>query len=366
MKGKNRFLTFVTLISLCLSGFGQTFDCNLTGTGTNSGVSGGFYKANCDGLSPDLSAKYDNVNNPFFQTNNFPIRTISLRFVILQKAGSDPKNFANNMEDINYLQSLVYDVNFMFENMQSNINSDPSCSPYLPQLNDSRIRFSLDAIDFVIDDNGWNCSYNSSGFCQNYQNCPNASHYLITNHGVDLHKSINVFFVEDECFFGAIGDYNGTKYDCFNDFESFADAYNNSIDDANCGKNGSHGCSWFPSKDFSSIDASSVILNNLNARYRYDKYHDCYLNSNVELLAHELGHSMFLIHSEPNGCNNFMTYKGSNKMILENQLPRMNRSLSTYTTSKYVKDCNISQTPHIVSNNELLDFVILPKKWTSG
>lgn len=234
---------------------------------------------NLKGLCDANSVAY--ISKFAFSTSNFykpgdqvPIRTMSLRFVIVQNSNGE-KNFQNIPEHIDYLNFLVEKANGMYSGLDYFRNDSSACVSTLPSVNDSKIRLSLDTIVFVQDNEGWNCDYiNASGDCRK-GTCPDKDHYLVKNFGDSLHKSINVFFVEDSCFYKNIGEYNGTQTPCDNNWTAYAQQINDIRAASGCYYFTNHGCSWQPTTNMASIDASSITMYNNYARYKYDKYNGC-------------------------------------------------------------------------------------------
>jgi hypothetical protein len=278
-----------------------------------------------------LTAASCNDYNDYIPNPNDAVQIIRINLHVLQQSTNNPQNFTDNAFNRQLLASIIGPVggnkgiNRIFNHSSQPVLGGMSGGSY---LENSKIQFELQNIFFHVDNNGWNL--NNSNLCGNYCN----SVYGSINHDV-----LDVFFVESNGFTANGGCGNPANW-----------------------QNG-------PYVNYSGL-FSSDWLNHTN----YTEFPEW--GPSVQLLAHEVGHTLGLMHTfspdtytdtpNPGGngwcdpfdaaqttcSNNVMSYSKDKSWFSPMQMGDMHRILFNYMRAR-TKYCDYDQNNNfIIDNNQ--------------
>ncbi len=284
-----------------------------------------------------------NTNSLYLPDENFEIIYIYINIILLHKDDGTGMFIEGNVEHEQLLVDWVSRANYRFANLENPV--DPAC--YIPggYLPTSKIQFIPNFV-YINDEYGWN---NESDV---YPYCPSPPwylDYLDDQIGVDpnIPKGINVYFTETSWYYESLI-VNQTTVEP------------NPINNA---------CSQYPT--YNDLDRTSRIhFPNLYTKFWWMKniapsiYNQpwdpviraWYVASCGDLLAHEIGHSLWLLHD--NSCEwNIMHQDPDNgrRHFFLNQIGKMHRSLSVTNVRKFTPSDTYISTPYVINENTVWD-----------
>jgi hypothetical protein len=290
---------------------------------------------NCGHTSPYWSSDQIHIPDP----NADPI-TIPVNLIFIQNAQGEGNFKQGDTLSEMFLNDLEYRVNLLMGNL---VNDTACLAGY---IQDTKIRYDFNRI-YIQDDFYWN-----NDNCTNLYCCPNTSNWYLhpldttIQNNLEPCNGINVYFTTD-----------GSLY---NDLV---------VNQVNCDFAPSIGpwCSEFPSPiDLtmgSRIHLGDVWLKLWHFKncYTLDTFPITYFWSLEETrdgLAHEIGHSLWLLHNYNPLCsgNNLMDTLAIPRNYLEPlQIGIMHRALSTTSVGQYPRMDETFVVPRIVSTDETWD-----------
>jgi hypothetical protein len=289
----------------------------------------------------------------FIDINYEPIKTIRINIIFLRKNDGTGGFQQNNTSHQQWVNDLIVGLNECYSNIPNDFNSQCYNGSY-GVLFDSKIRFD---INIVYENNS--TAWNNNNKCI----CPDETNYHLQtlNNQIAQNSSVprlNIFYTEDEL---AYNDIVINQHCQFTDSLTFQ----------------SISCSQFP-------DNSNFNFNqNVHMRNEFIKYYwmmNCVANNSMNdpnlsndppstseaydwlkqgrFLAHELGHSLNLMHTSPNNC---YCYKhlmmnndcGSGHFISPYEIATIHHALSLTSLRRYVTENTYSPTPIPISQNTL-------------
>ncbi len=240
--------------------------------------------------------------------------TLRINFIIVQKSnGADNFQISDSLH-MAYLQNSVERLNELYS-FNLSIRSDSSCHAR-HTYNDSGIRFRLNQIIEIKNDRLWDNDQD-----KNWSRCPNRKKWYL----LDLQDSLDGIIPKSEQGINLYltvskSDFNKNDFDSEIIEENFSQI----------------ACSMFPSSD--SSDFSVVHFPNAYLKYLFMKQHpyEWSINKFGGGLAHELGHSLGLVHDK--SCHNIMNGAGraKRKNLNDIQVEKARNNILNKNLKKYL------------------------------
>ncbi|QNL21576.1 hypothetical protein HZR84_06375 [Hyphobacterium sp. CCMP332] len=248
-------------------------------------------------------------------SRSFDTLTLRINFIIIQKNdGGDNFQLGDSLH-MAYLKNSVERLNQLYS-FKKSVYDDSTCN-VRHTYKDSGIRFRLSQIIEIKNDSLWDNDQD-----KNWSRCPNRKKWYL----LDLQDSLDWIIPKSE---QGINLYLTVSKSDFNknDFEGESIEENFS----------QVACSMFPSSD--SSDFSVVHFPNAYLKYLFMKQHpyEWGINTFGGGLAHELGHSLGLVHDKT--CNNIMNGAGTvkRKNLNDIQVEKARNNILHKNLKKYIE-----------------------------
>lgn len=315
----------------------------------------------------------------FLPNSNDPIKWVKLRFIFLQREGDEDAGVGgfhlSNPEHAGFIEATINTMNWKMRTLNEQTSVGGCSGPDF----DTKIQYDVESINWA-DNYYWN---NQNGdndgdgnSCDSNENCPGNNDW----YGIPLHNAINAMYPEK-------------RINVF--FTENESGYNDAV--AGIAWIGCHfDCSMYPSS--TNIASSSGLRVHMLDEYNYfsSKRDDLvftdpdyfwlanpptYDSNNlwewaksilVNVLLHELGHSLDLPHTSPDFvgdttgwpyfetvcnlmCANCLTNPTS---ISLTQIKTMHKALSVTNAREYVAGCPIMSQAFEITTDEIWDYDI--------
>ncbi len=302
----------------------------------------------CSNSTNTSSLKSVSVSDLFDITNE-PIKTVRINLIFLRKDDGSCGFQQNNTDDQQYIEDMINDMNNCYSTISNDYNTQ-CYNGYYGVTYDSKIRFDVNTI-YLNNSTAWD-NHNKSI-------CPDESNYHLQSLNNQIAQNstvprLNIFFTEDSVDFNNI---------IINQNCPIEDNYNVS---STC-------CSLFPSSYNFNLD-QSIQMRNMLIKYYWMMH--CVVNNNMNdpdyasdpptedeayswlrqgrCLAHELGHSLDLVHTNPNTCTcskHLMMNQGCgyDNFLSPTEIASMHDALSLGSVRRYVTETTYSSTPYPIT-----------------
>jgi len=293
----------------------------------------------------------------FIDISNEPIKHVRTNFIFLRRNDGTGGFQANNPNHQQYINDMITNLNSTYSNVPSSY--DPTCyNGAYGVYSDAKIRFDVNVM-YLNDTYAWNNENSTGSF---YPFCPGYQGYHLTNLNNQIAQNspepaLNVFFTEDESAFqniiiGQNCPYTNLPFDYVS-------------------------CSEYPTSDFNLNQ--SVHFRNVFLKYYWMM--NCVVDNNCNnpawindpptweeayswlgagrLQAHELAHSIDIVHVSHNDCSHCLDYLMNNNgcswgnFLSPIDIGNMHHALSHTSARKYVTADTYSNTPILVSQNAI-------------
>ncbi|MCP4521058.1 MAG: hypothetical protein GY827_05145 [Cytophagales bacterium] len=296
----------------------------------------------------------------FIPDTNTPIKAIYLNFIFMQKDDGTGNFQEDNPEHQQYIDDIISNLNKIYSSIRGSY--DRNCPSYqnidTPILKDSKVRFLVNKM-FIKNSAYWDNQ--STPTNKNAQLIPGRRNWFLNDihdeivKRKDIPPAINVFFTESAYAYKEIVDNQSCKLGLYStkaasQFPSFSDLDRSSK---------VHMQNLFVKYTQLKNKATGVITCDPPAKHPWEKVYEWI--SGAGGLAHELGHSLDLYHTNKVGTNcvqcihSVMNNDGCSyrRFLSPLEIGCIHRALALSSIRKYVKKDVFSEAPININSDYL-------------